>query len=265
MEVRGKILAGIAGMILCDLAGIPLGGLIGFALGAIIGHIFFDHRREIDLSEQEFRAYKRRQGEYLYHVFSLCAKMAKSDGPVNQHEVNLMERLIRQHFRLSDQGRQQVVQIWNAAKNSNIPFEDYAQAFYQDFGRERYQVLNMMDLLFATAAADGSMHQREEQLLLRAAGLFRIGRLQFDRIRYRYYQAPKQQPRWSRLDPYYSILGAQPTESLDSIKQKFRKLAMQWHPDKLSARGASNEAIRHAKEKFQQINEAYEKIVEARK
>lgn len=265
MEVRGKILAGITGMILCDLAGLPMGGLIGFFLGAIIGHVFFDRRRDIAVSEREFRAYKRRQGEYLYHVFSLCAKMAKSDGPINRNEVNLMESLIRQHFRLSDQGRRQVIQIWNAAKNSEVSFDHYARAFYQDFGRERHQVLNMMDLLFATAAADGGMHQREEQLLLRAAGLFHIGRLQFDRIRYRYYQAPKQQARWSKLDPYYAILGAQPGEPLDAIKKKFRKLAMQWHPDKLSARGASNEAIRHAKEKFQQINEAYEKIVEARK
>jgi DnaJ-domain-containing protein 1 len=31
------------------------------------------------------------------------------------------------------------------------------------------------------------------------------------------------------------------------------------------AKGASGEAMRHAKEKFQQINEAYERILDARK
>lgn len=40
---------------------------------------------------------------------------------------------------------------------------------------------------------------------------------------------------------------------------------MKWHPDKIAANGASPEVARHAKEKFQQINEAYEKIVDARK
>lgn len=268
MEVRGKILAGIIGMVICDLAGIPLGGLWGFFLGAMIGHVFFDRRRDFALSEREFRAYKRRQGEYLYHVFSLCAKMAKSDGPVNRLEVDLMERLIRQHFRLTDQGRKQVIRVWNEAKISKAPFDQYARAFYQDFGRERHQVLNMMDLLFATAAADGSLNRQEEQLLLRAAGLFHIGRMQYDRIRSRYYQqthAPRQQSRPAPLQSYYTILGAHPGESLEAIKKKFRKLAMEWHPDKLSARGASEQAILQAKEKFQQINEAYEKIVEARK
>jgi DnaJ like chaperone protein len=67
------------------------------------------------------------------------------------------------------------------------------------------------------------------------------------------------------MDPHYTILGAETTDSLDTIKKKYRALAMQWHPDKMAAKGASSEALRHAKEKFQQINEAYERITEARK
>lgn len=264
MEVRGKILGGIAGMVVFDLLGFPLGGLWGFFVGSTLGHWFFDIRSRTD-AENEYREYRRRQGEFLYHVFSMCAKVAKADAPVNQNEVNLMERLIRQQFRLSDKGRQNAIRVWKEAKDSSTPFEQYARAFYRDFARERHSVLNMLDLLFATAASDGHLHPREEELLLRAAGIFHISRLQYDRIKYRYYQAPKEQQRWSPLDPYYAILGAQPSEPLEAIKQKFRKLAMQWHPDKVTARGASSEALRHAKEKFQQINEAYEKIVEARK
>ncbi len=265
MEIRGKLLAGIVGMVVCDLMGFPYGGLWGFFLGALIGHWLFDQMKSREIPERDFRAYQRRQGEFLYYVFTLCAKMAKADAPVNRNEVNLMEQIIRQQFRLSDKGRLHAIGVWKEAKDSSAPFEQFARAFYRDFARERHSVLNMMDLLFATAAADGRLHPREEELLLRAAGIFHIGRLQYDRIKYRYYQAPREQARWSPLDPYYSILGAQPGESLDAIKQKFRQLAMQWHPDKMTARGASAEAIRHAKEKFQQINEAYEKIVEARK
>ena len=265
MEIRGKILIGIIGMVALDLMGFPFGGFWGFVLGAALGHWLFDRRPEQRISDKEYQAYRRRQGEFLYYVFSMCAKMAKADAPVNQPEVNLMEQIIRQQFRLSDKGRLHAIQIWKEAKSGDTPFEQYARAFYRDFARDRHQVLNMMDLLFATAAADGRLHPREEELLLRAAGIFHVGRLQFDRIKFRYYQAPREQARWSPLDPYYAILGATPQESLDLIKQKFRKLAMEWHPDKLTARGASTEAIRHAKEKFQQINEAYEKIVEARK
>lgn len=266
MELKGKLLCGLAGLFIGDLLGLPFGGLLGFILGSIIGHFYFDKPKETAASDGEYKAYQRRQGAFIFHVFRLCAKMAKSDGAVNNAEVSHMEQIMRQHFRMSDRGRQQAIRVWKQAKDSTDPFEQFARAFYTDFGRERHHVLNMMDLLFATAASDGSIHPREEELLLRAAGIFHIGRLQYDRIKSRYFHTPPpKQQRWTPLDPYYALLGAQPQEPLSSIKQKFRTLAMQWHPDKLAGKGASPEAQRHGKEKFQQINEAWEKITEARK
>ncbi len=268
MELRGKLICGLAGVFLFDLMGIPFGGLIGFFIGSMLGHYFFDKPKEKAVSEGEYKAYQRRQGEFLYHVFALCAKMAKADGAVTDKEISHMEYLMRNQFRMNDRGRSQAIKIWKQAKDSTDSFDTYARAFYNDFGRERHQVMNMMDMLFAMAAADGGLHPREEVILLRAAGIFHIGRLQYDRIKSRYYHTQSQtqnQQRWSPLDPHYLILGAEPTDSLDQIKRKYRTLAMKWHPDKIAANGGSAETMRHAKEKFQQINEAYEKIVEARK
>lgn len=269
MEVKGKILCGIAGIFLFDLLRIPFGGLIGFFVGSWLGHYFFDQPKEKDAADSEFKAYQRRQGEFVFHVFRLCAKVAKADGPINEREVSHMESLMRHQFRMNEQGRTQAIKIWKNAKESNDTFEQYARAFYEGFGRDRHHVLNMLDLLFATAAADGGLHRQEEEMLLRAAGIFQIGRLQFERVKTRYYHAragaSQPQTRWNLLDPCYAILGAAPTESLDVIKKKYRALAMQWHPDRVAAKGVSAEALRHAKEKFQQINDAYEKITESRK
>jgi DnaJ like chaperone protein len=266
MELKGKLFFGIVGFFIGDLIPMQLGGLIGFVLGSIAGHLLFDKPKEENAAEGAHRDYQRRQGLFIFHVFRMCAKMAKSDGPVNNAEVKYMEYLMQSQFRMSDKGRAEAIRVWKQAKDGNDPFDKYATAFYTDFGPERYQVLNMMDLLFAMAATDGGLHPREEELLLRAAYVFHIGRLQYDRIKSRYYQSnTRPQARWSPLDPYYAILGAQPTEPLDAIKKKFRKLVLQWHPDKVVGQGASPDAVRHAKEKFQQINEAWEKITEARK
>ncbi|MBK8426046.1 MAG: TerB family tellurite resistance protein [Lewinellaceae bacterium] len=100
-------------------------------------------------------------------------------------------------------------------------FEQFARDFYNDFGRERHHVLNMMDLLFSMASCDGGLHPREEALLLRAAGVFHISRMQYDRIKSRYYrtQSTTQKQRWAPLDPHYAVLGAQPADSLDLIKK----------------------------------------------
>ena len=266
MEIKGKLLSGIAGIFVFDLLGIPFGGVLGFVAGSLLGHYLFDQPKEKDAEDSAFKAYQKRQGAFFYHVFRLCAKMAKSDGPINRQEVAHMEYLMRDQFRMNERGRAQAIKIWKAAKDSTDPFEQFARDFYNDFGRERHHVLNMIDLLFSMASCDGGLHPREEALLLRAAGVFHISRMQYDRIKSRYYhtQSTTKQQRWTPLDPHYAVLGAQPADSLDLIKKKYRALAVQWHPDKMAAKGASPEALRHAKEKFQQINEAHEKIVQAK-
>ncbi|MEO6758774.1 MAG: TerB family tellurite resistance protein [Saprospiraceae bacterium] len=243
----------------------PLGSIMGFFFGSMLGHYLLDYPKEKEAEQSDFKAYKRRQGAFIYHVFTLCAKIAKADGSVSRGEINFMEQLMRQQFRLNDLGRADAIKTWKNSKNSNTPFEVVVRTFYQDFGRERHQVLNMMDLLFAAAAADGGLHPREEVLLKQAAHILGINGPKYQSIKSRYYHIPQQEQRWNALDPHYAILGARASESMSDIKKKFHVLAMQWHPDKVAARGGSPDALRHAKEKFQQINNAYERIVEARK
>ena len=49
---------------------------------------------------------------------------------------------------------------------------------------------------------------------------------------------------------YYRILGVQKNAPVDEIKKKYRKLALQYHPDQ-------NKGSAEAEEKFKKINEAY--------
>ena len=262
MQLKGKLVFAILGLVAGSLLAGGRGALVGFLFGNLLGHFMLDRPRQL-AGEREYKAYQRRRGQYLYHVFALCAKMAKADGRVNTAEVALMERLMRQHLRLSDKARAHAIKIWKEAKESARPFEEYARAFFADFSKERNKVLEMMHLLFEVAAADGHLHPQEEAMLQRAAGIFHIGRMQYERIKGRFFHVQNQ--KWTSTDPFYAILGAEPHEPLEAIKKKYRELAKKWHPDKLTAAGASPEAVRHAKEKFQQINEAYERIVALRK
>ena len=69
------------------MTGIPFGGLIGFVIGSLAGHYLWDKPREREAADAEFKNYQRKQGEFLFHVFALCAKMAKADGAINRLEI----------------------------------------------------------------------------------------------------------------------------------------------------------------------------------
>src|SRR3954467_1782806 len=57
---------------------------------------------------------------------------------------------------------------------------------------------------------------------------------------------------------FYGVLGVPRDASNDEIKKAYRKLAMQYHPDK-------NNGSKEAEEQFKQITEAYEVLREADK
>ena len=60
----------------------------------------------------------------------------------------------------------------------------------------------------------------------------------------------------SKRKNYYKILGVEKEATDKEIKKAFRKMAMQWHPDKFAS--ATEEEQKRAEEKFKEIGEAYE-------
>ncbi|PCM56763.1 molecular chaperone DjlA, partial [Campylobacter sp. BCW_8712] len=47
---------------------------------------------------------------------------------------------------------------------------------------------------------------------------------------------------------------------LNAVKKQYRNLAKKYHPDILNANNVSEEELKIGVEKFQKINEAYEKV-----
>src|SRR5437763_6131931 len=57
---------------------------------------------------------------------------------------------------------------------------------------------------------------------------------------------------------YYEVLGLSRQATTEEIKKSYRKLAIQFHPDK-------NPGDKHSEEKFKELNEAYEVLSDPQK
>ncbi|KAF5451015.1 hypothetical protein F2P56_031318 [Juglans regia] len=61
---------------------------------------------------------------------------------------------------------------------------------------------------------------------------------------------------------YYGVLGVGMNSSAEELRRAYRKLAMQWHPDRWTK---TPSLLGQAKRKFQQIQEAYSVLSDQRK
>ncbi|UZV89419.1 DnaJ domain-containing protein, partial [Treponema pallidum] len=57
---------------------------------------------------------------------------------------------------------------------------------------------------------------------------------------------------------YYEVLGISKTASGEEIKKAYRRLAIQFHPDR-------NQGNKEAEERFKEATEAYEVLIDAQK
>ena len=65
-------------------------------------------------------------------------------------------------------------------------------------------------------------------------------------------------------DASYQVLGCRPEDSDEIVKQRYRKLVQEYHPDKIAGKGLPDEFFQLAHEKFREIQNAYEMIKKER-
>ena len=237
MSWMGKMLGGGIGFM--------VGGPIGAVLGAVLGHHTMDSGNFLDQDEE-------RHGIYFVTTFSMLGKLSKADGQVSPEEIEVVERIMTDSLRLPLQARQFAIKIFNTAKDSRETFEDYARQFYGAFHDHPEVLVSLVDLLLRISHADGVLHPAEDRLIEQAVDIFGIGP-EYQQIKARYSNT-------NDLDKCYATLGANHGESLKDIKRKYRRLAMEFHPDRVMAKGVTPELALLAEERFKEIQHAFDVV-----
>lgn len=183
-------------------------------------------------------------------VIALGAKMAKADGQVTRNEV----AAFREVFYISPEEEANAARVFDLARQDVAGFDGYARQVARMFGERKDPLIDLVEGLFHVAVADGDLHPAENEFLSTVAEIFGLPEREFRRIRAQF--APDHHP-----DPY-DVLGVGPETPMADIRNRWRALVRDTHPDRLQARGLPEEAIRIAEKRLIVINEAWEELQE---
>ncbi len=229
--------------------GFVMGGPLGAIAGAALGHHLFD-KEGYPGDKLPFEQGDESQAAYFVCLFSILAKMAKADGTVTREEIGVVDRFIS-GLGLPELKKQFARNIFNEAKKSPYTIDDFAVQFYRLNQARSTVLLSFMDLLFKIATADGVIHEAEEAALFRLKEIFRISDVQFSNLRSVYHR---------ESDMHYRVLNCTKESADDEIRASYRRLVKEYHPDMIISKGMPEEFIETATKKFQEIQEAYEKV-----
>jgi len=224
----------------------PLGGLLGFALGSMLDGSSTDPGQP----QTRGRGYgMTTQGDFLSSLIVLIAAVMKSDRRILKSELDFVKEYFLRAY--GEEPARQAVLILKNVLDQNIPVEEISRqiAQYMDYSSR----LQLLHLLYGISKADGLVSEEEVKTIENIAHHMGIRTEDLISIRSLYAD---------NLDAAYKALEITSSATDEEIKKAYRKMAVKYHPDKVSYLG--DEIKKQANEKFQQLNSAYEKIKKAR-
>jgi len=242
MTKFGKWIGGGLGFTL----GGPLGALAGFVLGSV-----FDETEILIQTPGDTTGKKVQitQGDYMFSLLVLVTAVLKADGKILRSELDYVKEFLNRNF--GSEGAKQALTILKDLTQQNIPVTDVCIQIrkYVDHSSR----LQLVHFLFGIANADGELHPDELRLIQHIASTLGISDADYNSIQAMF--VPK-------TDWAYHILEIQEMATNEEIKKAYRKMALKFHPDKVSYLG--EEVQKAANEKFQKLNEAYQAICKER-
>jgi DnaJ like chaperone protein len=235
MGIFGKWLGGGLGFVM----GGPIGGLLGFLVGSML-----------DSTTGQSSTYttstaRTTQGDFGMSLLVLVAAVMKADGKVVKSELDFVKQFFVRQF--GQESARQALMMLKDIIRQEIPVRDVCLQISRNM--DYSSRLQLLHLLFNVSLADSRIHLSEIEIIEKISGYLGVGANDFLSIKNMFLP---------ETDSSYKILEIDPSSSNDEVKKAYRRMAMKYHPDKVSHLG--DNFRKTADEKFRKVNEAYEKI-----
>lgn len=266
----GKWIGGFLGFI----TGGPLGALAGLALGALFDRGLDEVNKQGGDGQRSYsnaysaysgqeQAYEGQRNSFMFSLLVLASYIINADGKIMHSEMEMVRRFLRQNFgeAAKQQGEEILLKLFEQQKRMGMAeyrtvIQDSCRQIRSNMLYEqRLQLLNFLVLI---AQADGVVVPEELNALKEVAVNMGLSAEEVDQM----LNLHRGSSAKGNLEDAYKVLGISPTATDDEVKVAYRKMALKHHPDRVATLG---EDVRKAAEKkFQEINDAKDKIYKAR-
>ena len=224
----------------------PIGALLGFAIGSL-----FDKSGDdtVDTSSTARGRYQSTPNDFGASLLVLVAAVMKADGKILKSELEFVRRFFNKQFG-SEKTKQHMLVLRELLKK-DIPLQEVCLQIktYTMYPAR----LQLMHLLFGVAAVDNHIDDSELHIIQQIAGYLGIRQADYSSIKAMFVK---------EVDGDYKILEIDKKATDDDVKKAYRKMAVKYHPDKVSHMG--DEYKDSAKQKFQNMKDAYDNIKKQR-
>jgi DnaJ like chaperone protein len=200
-------------------------------------------------TQKKQRKSKTTAGDFSLSLLVLSAAVMKADNKHLKSELEFIKQFYIRQF--GDSIAQQQIPYLKELLQKDIPLYEVCLQIRQHMILSHK--LQLMHYLFGIAQADGEIHKNELDIISQIANYLGISEKDFTSIKAMFVKD---------VDTDYKILEIDPSASDDEVRKAYRRMAMKYHPDKVSHLG--EEFQKSAKEKFQKLQQAYENIKRSR-
>ncbi len=245
---------GFWGKIIGGAAGFAMGGPPGMLIGAALGHAADTGAIGVPFGADPTRLagmLGNKEQVFAVNVVVLAAKLARCDGPIQRAEIDAFKRA----FRIPPESARDIGRLFDQARDNPEQYAPYATQIAQAFRDDPQRLEATLFGLFAIARADTALNRKEEAFLLNLHGIFGLDQPAWDRAS----GATPPQSQSNEPDPY-TFLGVSPEADNKELRETWRQLMRENHPDSLAARGVPAAVIASAGDKVARINAAWDRI-----
>ncbi len=188
-------------------------------------------------------------GDFTVSLMILAAAVMKADNKVLKSELDYVKQFLIRQF--GEQVAKQNLLVLREVLKKDFSLSDVTGQIR--LFMDQAAKLQLLHFLFGISMADGHIHPGEVDVIETISRFLGIKMADYNSIKAMFIK-----------DNYhnYKVLEITPDASNEEIKKAYRRMALKYHPDKVSHLGP--EIRESAKKKFQELNAAYNDIKKER-